>query len=202
MRRLEIDFYINKDVKYRFSRSSNKVNLNKYLIEHPINQVVIIDATPGYKVKRSSNGQVEVQWDKGDAIEERFIEYIKKEKLHLIQEDPVIYRYNEIIHINKHFLRIHKRDHKISAIKKKSVAVFMPQSAGIVHSCDSYIRPPGCFEVQIFNSRNILESVNLGWAINKIIVNEKFNIKPTELCGTNFDCKGIIEVDWYLECLK
>lgn len=136
-RHLSIIFRENGDVEYNYFRHHSEYKLYKYIIEYPFEQINIIGGKDynkdNLKYKRMSNGYALLEWDK---VKEngvgRGISYIKKDYLKKLQQPDgsLTFGYIENIKIkalmpgDTFCLWLHFPDAKISAIKKKSTAVF------------------------------------------------------------------------------
>lgn len=199
LRTLRIDFCADKSVNYEFSRCRSEYEISEFLIEYPTEKVIIHETenlnTDNFNKTINYNNHFSLFWDKRKSSnlskDSRIIKYTKLDYLTIYQDNPLILRYNEVFKIkgnnNKdnnedtHVLYIHGVDRQISAIKKLSKSIFKSSSNGFTHTCNC--SKYGCSEHEVFQGKVLL-------------------LKPSELIGIQFNCSGILEIDWYLELIE
>jgi len=191
---------LNKDfsVDYEFSRSGFKDKISEFLIEFPSEKVVVnnIDKlqTDNFNMMINNNNYLHLTWDKHNSSnnwrDNRIINYSKKNFMSLYQENPPIYRYQEIFKIKAkydkgfitkdsivHMLYVHGLNRQLSVLKKQSKSIFTSYSYGKTHTCGL---KRGC-------SEHVVEQ------------GDCLSLRPSELIGIKFYCSGVLDIDWFLE---
>ncbi len=101
-RQLTITFQENGDVDYRFFRSSANSNLTRYLIAYPAERVSVTGgenlAGDNFRSSITREGHVLLTWERGPGGK-RGIHYSKIGFLEVVQQEPLLLRYREKIHI-------------------------------------------------------------------------------------------------------
>jgi hypothetical protein len=191
-RELKIFFSEDCSVNYSFHRSGSP--LKSYLIEYPHEKVLLSETEiikpNNFRKTITPEGFLQLNWDPvsetDQSSEIKKICYEKKGFLSIIQENPLLLQYKETLRIKSGLhLYLHDRHHYISALKKRSKAVFTSATTGYVHSCCSllYSGRGGCYEEQVKPS-------------------DRLYLLPTVLADAQFHCSGTLVIDWILEVIK
>ena len=150
-RHLGITFHENGDVAYRFFRHHAKFLLSKYLIEYPVEKVVISGGqatfSDHYRQSVTPAGHLLVEWDRVEERETRSsrgLDYVKRDFLEQISDNPLLYRYRERIAVKPDFtLCLHGPRRRLSAVRARSSALFVGDSGREVllqpHQLQEYV---------------------------------------------------------------
>ncbi len=201
-RQLTVTFQENGDVDYQFLRTSADGNLTRYLIAYPAEKVSVTGgenlSLDNFHSAITREGHVQLTWERGQGGK-RGVHYTKIGFLDVLQPDPLLLRYREKIHIknerqpvgevlqpNVFLLKVHDRNQRVSAVEERSQAVFHCTSAGVIHTCQAFLR----------HSRGVEKLV---CSEHPVRAGQRIHLRPTELVEAQFMCAGVLSIDWVLE---
>ena len=160
-RKLTVSFLDDRSVEYHFSR--NERPLRQYVIEHPAEQVQLLQADNGYESSKDANGWLRLLWPDNRQNGWSTVHYRKLEKLTPADsKDKFIFSFCEDVRIksrNCFGLWLGSRRGPMSAVKVRSVATFLEDGGRELQF------KPRELEEKVFRSSGLLK---VRWTLERI----------------------------------